>query len=71
LDTFSHYGPQAVGLNIYRNNEGIITGVGVKAQDVYKYNMTKAQLDSMHNRINADEIKRNNQRDSILRKIIR
>lgn len=42
-DTFSHSGPQAVGINIYRGDGGGITGVGVKTQDVYKTNMSRSQ----------------------------
>lgn len=68
-DTFSYHGSQAVGLNIYKGSGGITTGVGVKTQDVYKTNMTRAQRDSMINRVNADGAKFKNKSDSILRRI--
>jgi len=69
LDTFSYYGPQAVDLNVYKDNGGRIVGVGVKAQDVYKTNMSRSQKDSMINRVNADGVKFNNQKNSIFRTI--
>lgn len=69
LDTFSHYGSQAVGLNIYTGNGGNIVGVGVKAQDVYKTDMSRSQKDSMINKFNADSVKFGRQADSILKTI--
>ncbi|MCQ4142641.1 RHS repeat-associated core domain-containing protein [Chryseobacterium sp. EO14] len=68
-DTFSYYGPQAVGVNIYKGNGGRITGAGVKTEDVYRGGMSKGQKDSLINRVNADAAKFNRQADSILRKI--
>lgn len=70
-DTFSYHGSQAVGLNIYRGSGGGITGVGVKAQDIHLSGLSRSQRDSVSSRVNADEIKRNNQKDSVLRRIMK
>lgn len=71
LDTFSYFGPQAVGLNIYRGDGDRIIGVGVKTQDVHKTNMTRSQKDSMTGSINAINARLDKQADSILRRIMK
>ncbi|PWW19218.1 DUF6443 domain-containing protein [Chryseobacterium sp. AG844] len=70
-DTLSYHGSQAVGLNIYRGSGGGITGVGVKTQDIHLSGLSRSQRDSVSSRVSADEIKRNNQKDSVLRRIMK
>ncbi|UKB82916.1 hypothetical protein LF887_18140 [Chryseobacterium sp. MEBOG06] len=70
-DTFSYNGLQAVSLNIYRGSGGGITGVGVKTQDIHLSGLSRSQRDSVSSRVNADETKRNNQKDSVLKRIMK
>ncbi|CAM3049802.1 RHS repeat-associated core domain-containing protein [Chryseobacterium flavum] len=70
-DTLSYHGSQAVGLNIYRGSGDRITGVGVKTQDIHLSGLSRSQRDSVSSRVNADDIKRNNQKDSVLRRIMK
>lgn len=70
-DTFSYNGPQAVGLNIYRGSGDRITGVGVKTQDIHLSGLSRSQRDSVSSRFNADGAKFNNQKDSVLRRIMK
>ncbi|MDR6462906.1 RHS repeat-associated core domain-containing protein, partial [Chryseobacterium sediminis] len=67
--TYEVSGNQSVGVNIYKGDNNNIIGVGAKTQSVYKSNMTRAQFDSMNNRLKADEAKYDNKVDSILRRI--
>ncbi|MDP9961398.1 hypothetical protein J2T04_003296 [Chryseobacterium lathyri] len=70
-DTFSYSGTQSVGLNVYRGSGDRITGVGVKTQDIHLSGLSRSQRDSVSSRFNADGAKFNNQKDSLLRRIMK